>query len=124
MFNVKHLMDPSEGLDGERLFVETGGLTKDLIDWCSVDHVLSHLGPPRELAEWFEAHPQGYEFFRGRYHDALAAGPYMEVLQELVRAAQSRNFTLLHMSENPQENTATALYEFLAELEARMPSQQ
>ena len=123
MFNVKHLMDPSEALDGERLFVETGGLTKDLAAWCAVDQVLSHLGPPRELAEWFEAHPNGYEFFRGRYHEALASGPYVDVLHELARASQSRNFTLLHTSENPGENTATALYEFISELEAHLPSQ-
>ena len=54
MFRIKHLMDRVEPEDGERLWVESIGLTKDLVDWCKVSHVTSHLGPPRMLAEWFD----------------------------------------------------------------------
>ena len=120
MFSVKHLMDATSEEDGERLYVEAGGLTKDLSEWCAVDHVLSHLGPPRELAHWFETHPSGYEYFRAKYHDALSSGPHVKALRQLVVAAMNKNFTLLHMGDNPQENSATALYEFLAELEAHL----
>ena len=121
MFTVKHLMDPAAETDGQRLYVEAGGLTKDLTDWCHVDHVVCHLGPPRELSIWFEDHPQGYEYFRGKYHEALANGPYTQVLQQLACDGLQRNFTLLHLSENPAENSATALYEFISELEAHCP---
>ena len=121
MFMVKHLMDPAASDDGERLFVEAGGLTKDLAAWCEVKHVLCHLGPPRELVKWFEEHPDGYEYFRGRYHEALANGPYMKALQQLACDGMRRDFTLLHTGDSPAENTATALYEFLSELEAHCP---
>jgi uncharacterized protein YeaO (DUF488 family) len=120
MFSVKHLMDATSEEDGERLYVEAGGLTKDLAEWCAVDYVLSYLGPPQELVKWFETHPSGYEYFRAKYHEALSSGPDMKSLRQLVVAAIDKNFTLLHTGDNPQENTATALYEFLAELEAHL----
>ena len=121
MIKIKHLMDPSERDDGERSWIEPVGLTTDLKDWCSVDHVLCHLGPPRALAEWFEEHPDGYEYFRARYHEALAAGPYKDALQQLACAALKRNFTFLHTGDDPTHNAGTALYEFLTELEAYCP---
>src|SRR5438874_2272742 len=115
MMNVKHLMDAAEpDADGERLWVEPVNLTKDLIEWCGVDHVLPHLGPPPKLLEWFNDHPDGYEFFRARYHEALAAGPYKTALQLLACIGHRQNFTLLHAGDDPEHNTATALFEFIA----------
>ncbi len=118
MIKVKHLMDPVEPDDGQRLWVEAVGLTKDLRAWCQVHHVLPHLGPSAQLADWFEQHPDGYDHFRGRYHDALGQSPYKPALQNLAKAAAKENFTLLHTGEDPQHNSATALYEFLSELGA------
>ena len=48
----------------------------------------------------------------------LASGPYKSALQQLAQAGMRENFTLLHHSDNPQQNTATALYEYLSELQA------
>ena len=63
MIKIKHLMDDWEADDGQRLWVESVGLTRDLREWCKIDHILPHLGPAGELSEWFEQHPDGYDFF-------------------------------------------------------------
>ena len=124
MIRIKHLMDAVEDGDGQRLFVESSGLTKDLTEWCHVDHVVPHLGPPRELADWYEEHPDGYEFFRARYHDVLEKSPMKPALQQMACVAARETFTLLHTGDDPSHNTATALYEFITELEAYCPPEQ
>ena len=121
MIKIKHLMDATEPDDGDRLWVEPHGLTKDLSDWCNVTHIVPHLGPPAKLSEWFEEHLDGYEFFRARYHEALSNGPYVPALKQLACIGARDNFTLLHTGDDPAHNTATALYEFLSELEAYCP---
>jgi uncharacterized protein YeaO (DUF488 family) len=125
MIKIKHLMDAVEGDDGQRIWVEPFGVTRDLREWCAVSHVLSHLGPPMALWEWYEEHANGcgdgYDFFRARYHDFLSKGPYKAALQKLACAGRMENFTLLYEGEDPQHNTATALYEFLSELGAYCP---
>lgn len=118
MIKIKHFMEAREADDGERLWVEPIGLTRDLLEWCGVDHLLPHLGPPPELWNWFEEHPDGYEFFRAKYHDYLDQGPYRKPLWQLAKAGLNENFTLLHQGEDEEHNTATALYEYLAELSA------
>jgi uncharacterized protein YeaO (DUF488 family) len=121
MIKVKHLMDAWEADDGERMYVEPVRLGQEMTEWCHVDHVLCHLGPPVKLWEWFEEHPDGYEFFRARYHEILGSGPHKEVLQRLACVAMNRNLTLLHTGSDPSQNTAVALHEFLSELEAYCP---
>jgi uncharacterized protein YeaO (DUF488 family) len=121
MIKIKHLMDAAEPDDGDRLWIEPHGLTKDLCEWCRVNHLVPHLGPPVKLWEWFSDHPDGYDFFRARYHEALADGPYKPALQQLACIGARDNFTLLHTGDDPEHNTATALYEFLSELEAYCP---
>jgi uncharacterized protein YeaO (DUF488 family) len=121
MIQVKHLLDTVEEEDGERIWVEPIGLTLDLREWCRIDHMLMHLGPPKELWQWFEDHPEGYEYFRAKYHESLAASPYRQALIELVAAARHETFTLIHQSEDPQHNSATSFHEFLSELEAYVP---
>ncbi len=118
MIKVKHLMEAQEKEDGQRLWVEAVGLTKDLREWCSVDHVLTHLGPSADLAAWFEAHPDGYEYYRGKYHESLVSSPYRAALLQLAKASAAENFTLLHAGEDSTHNAATALYEYLSELGA------
>ena len=56
--------------------------------------------------------------FRGRYHEWLRKSPYRPALQQLACAAVKENITLLHQSDDAEHNSATALYEFLTELEA------
>jgi uncharacterized protein YeaO (DUF488 family) len=124
MIRIKHFMDPAEKDDGKRIWVEPIGLTSDLREWCSVEHILCHVAPPRQLWEWYEEHPRAYEFFRGQYHQWLNKSPYKPALQQLACAAMRQNITLLHQGENAKENSATALYEFLSELEAYCPPEQ
>src|SRR5215212_10238110 len=69
MIKIKHLMDAVEKDDGSRLWIEPFGLTKDFCEWCQVDHVLSHVGPPQHLWDWYEEHPDGYGYFRATYHE-------------------------------------------------------
>lgn len=118
MIKVKHLMDEVEPDDGQRLWVEAIGLARDLREWCKVDHVLSHLGPSAEVSNWFEEHPDGYDYFRARYHESLGKSPYKVALQHMAKASANENFTLLHTGDDASHNSATALYEFLSELGA------
>jgi len=118
MFKIKHFLDAAETDDGQRIWIEPIGLTRDLREMCSVTDVLSHFGPPVTLWEWFEKHPDGYDYFRAQYHEWLAKSPHREALQDLVFKALRNNVTLIHQGEDPVHNTGTALYEFLSELEA------
>jgi uncharacterized protein YeaO (DUF488 family) len=121
MIKAKHFLDRIEADDGSRLWVESVALTKDLQEWGEVDHVLPQLGPPRDLWTWFAAHPDGYEDFRGRYHQWLSHCPYRSALQRLACDSLKSNFTLLHAGDDPEHNCATAFREFIAELEAYCP---
>ena len=121
MIKVKHFCDAAEPDDGQRIWVEPVGLTRDLREMCRVDHVLPHLGPPKALWDWFEEHADGYEYFRARYHECLARSPYKAALQKLACAGLRETFTLLHQGEDPSHNSASALHEFLNELEAWCP---
>ena len=120
MIKIKHFLDAREDDDGERMWVEPIGLVKELRELCAIDHVLPHLGPPKDVWEWFEEHPDGYEHFRGRYHGHLDQGPYRKALWQLARAGLSENFTLVHQGEDTEHNTAVALYEYLSELSAHV----
>ena len=121
MIKVKNWMDVVEKDDGSRLWVEPVGLTKDLKEWCKVDHVLNHLGPPMQLWEWFDDHRDGYNYFRATYHDHLRQSKYRPALQQIACAAAKQNFTLLYQGEDDEHNTATALYEFISELSSYCP---
>lgn len=116
MIKIKHLMDAVEPDDGSRLWIEPIGLTKDMKEWCEVDHVLNHLGPPQGLYQWFEEHPDGYGYFRAMYHEWLGRSRFKPALQELACAGLRQTFTLVHTGEDPEHNCGTALYEFLSEL--------
>ncbi len=121
MIKIKHLLDAVETDDGTRIWIEPIGLTKDLRKWCEVDHILCHLGPPMGLWDWYEEHPDGYEYFRATYHDWLGKSRYKPALRELACAGQKQTFTLLYQGDDPAHNTATALYEYLSELESYCP---
>jgi len=120
MIKVKHFMDAAEPDDGMRIWVEPIGLTRDLVNWCEVDYVLRHLGPPLPLWDWLEEHPgpDAYDYFRGIYHEHLARSHYAVALRHLALASAEDNCTLLHQSDDPAHNSAVALYEFLSELGA------
>ncbi|HXE53419.1 MAG TPA: DUF488 family protein [Tepidisphaeraceae bacterium] len=124
MIKVKHLFDAAEADDGVRMWVEPCGLTKDLREWCKVEQVMPHLGPPKDVWDWFGEHPDGYEYFRGQYHEALGHSHYRPALQRLACAGMRENFTLLHAEDDCEHNTATALREFISELEAYCPPEQ
>ncbi|HVT87598.1 MAG TPA: DUF488 family protein [Tepidisphaeraceae bacterium] len=111
-------MDPSVPEDGHRLWVEPIDLTRDLRQWCKVDYFLVSLAPPRELWDWFEQHPDGYEYFRGKYHELLEGKAPKKLAMQLAKVATQNNLTLLHQSSDPERNTAAALYEFISELQA------
>lgn len=116
MIKAKHLLDAVEEDDGCRIWIEAIGLTRDLCEWCDVTCSWPHLGPPLELWEWFQDHPDGYEYFRGAYHEYLSHGPYLSALGHIAQHSASQNFTLLHQGDDPANNSAVALFEFLSEL--------
>ena len=117
MIRIKHFLEPVEPSDGKRMWVEPIGLTKDLQEWCAVTHLLNSLGPPVVVWRWFQDHPDGYEYFRGKYHEFLTGDTRRKALTHLASAALHEDFTLLHQGDDPEHNTATALYEYLTELQ-------
>jgi len=121
MIKVKHVLEAVENDDGQRIWVEPIGLTKDLRQWCKVDHVLPHLGPPMEAWKTLEDHPDAFDYFRAKYHDMLKKSPYRAALQSLAVASRHETFTLLHQSDDPDRNSASALHQYLSELEAYCP---
>ena len=121
MFKIKHFMDGVEADDGMRLWVEPFGLTRDLCDMCSIAHVVPAFGPPRDLWLWFDKHPDGYEYFRSRYHEHLDESDLKPLMEQLAAKAVIQNVTLLHQANDPELNTAMALYEYLSELQAYCP---
>ena len=124
MIKIKHWMDAAEAGDGVRMWVEPVQLTRDLREWCKVDHVLCHLGPPTQIWEWFEEHPDGYGYFRAEYHDFLRKFKYRPALQQIACAGAKQNFTLLYQGDDECHNTATALYEFITELSSYCPPEK
>src|SRR5687768_10643977 len=120
MIKVKHFTDAIEPDDGQRLWVEPIGLTLDLRAWCEVHALLTELAPPLQLWTWFQECPD-YQPFRGVYHYNLARGPHRRTLQGLAILSMCSDITLLHQGDDPRHNTATALFEFLSELQAYCP---
>jgi len=118
MIKVKHVLEAVEQSDGQRIWVEPIGLTRDLREWCRVDHVLPHLGPPIKAWKILEEHPDAYEYFRACYHEALRKSQYRTALQQLACASRNETFTLVHQSDDADHNSAAALHEYLSELEA------
>jgi uncharacterized protein YeaO (DUF488 family) len=118
MIKVKHLLEAVEESDGQRLWVDPIGLCKDLRQWCRVDHVLPHLGPPLNVWRVLEEHPDAYDYFRAQYHERLRHSQYRAALQSLACASRRETFTLLHGSDDDEHNSAVALYEYLSELES------
>ena len=57
-------------------------------------------------------------FLRGQYHECLSKSHYRPALQRLACAGMRENFTLLHAGDDPEHNCATALREFIVELES------
>lgn len=115
MIKVKSLFDQVEEDDGVRLFVEPCGLTRDLVEWCAVHHVLSNIAPPKKLAQYLDGKPDRYDNFRGQYHEWLSGSKFVPALDELARAAREENYTLLHTGDDAERNVATALAEYLTE---------
>jgi uncharacterized protein YeaO (DUF488 family) len=118
MIKVKHMFDAVEESDGLRLWVEPIGLCKDLREWCKVDHVLPHLGPPMNVWKMLEEHPDAYDYFRAQYHEQLRKSKHLTALKAMAGASRRETFTLLHQSDDPDHNSASALHEFISELEA------
>jgi len=124
MIKVKHFMDPVESTDGSRIWVEPIGVTKDLAHWCQITYILCHVAPSQDLCDWLDLHPDGYDLFQAQYHEWLDKSHFKPALQQLACEARREEITLLHQSTNPQENSATALFEFLIELEASCSPEQ
>jgi len=121
VIQIKHFTDPVEPGDGHRMWVEPIGCCKNLAEWCSIDHVLSNIGPPKKVWEFFQKHPDEYDRFRAEYHEFLFRAPYRGALEQLACIGLRENFTLIHQGEDPCHNSATALAEFLSELQVYSP---
>ena len=120
MIFVKHLFDVPQAQDGERIWIDSIGLTRDLIEWCQIAHVMTNLGPSKETAAWFEEHPAGFDFFEAEYLEELRSSPSIISMRGLAAASTNKSFTLVHHGHHPVENSATVLGTFLLDLAARV----
>ena len=118
MIKVKHLFDAVERSDGQRLWVEPIGLTRDLRGWCSIDHILPHLGPSMQIWNVLNEHPDAFDYFQAQYHEQLKLSPHKAALHALARAGLQEDFTLIHAGEDDERNAAVALQNYLNELAA------
>jgi uncharacterized protein YeaO (DUF488 family) len=116
MICIKHLFDPVEAQDGERIWIEPGGLTHDLKDICQITHIMSTLGPSAELAAVFEQHPNCFDFFEDQYLEELRSSAYLTSMRGLAAASVHQTFTLIYLGDNSKENCAVVLHRFLSEL--------
>ena len=123
MVSVKHFLDTIEPEDGQRIWVEPIGLTHELKDWCQVSSILSHLGPPRAIWDWFSEHPDGYDFSRIRYH-ALGTDLTGSRFSSLPATPSGRTTRCSTRAMIPSTRPRSAAIEFLAELEAYCPHDQ
>jgi uncharacterized protein YeaO (DUF488 family) len=119
MILVKHLFDEPAPEDGERIWIEPIGLTRDLIEWCQIAHVMTNLAPSKETAAWFQEHPAGFDFFEAEYLEELCSSPSIISMRGLAAASTTKSFTLVHHGDHPVENSATVLATFLLDLAAR-----
>jgi len=124
MIRIKNLFEAPEATDNLRLWVGPVGLTRDLATWCRVDGWLREGSPSPELSEWFEEHPGGWQYFRGKHHEQLDRSNAAETLRALSRRAMKETVTLLHAESDPSENSAVSLYEYLVELQAYCSDEQ
>jgi uncharacterized protein YeaO (DUF488 family) len=74
---------------------------------------LRDVAPSDELRMWFGHDPQRWEEFRARYLNELRRPPATEALEELRRAAQDGEVTLLYSARDEQHNAAVVLAEVL-----------
>lgn len=119
MIKIKHLLDEKDSEDGLRIWVEPVGVTRDLRELCSIDHLLHATAPPRALWQWLAGHPNDYHLFRAHYHAWLGQSAYRRLLRQLARSARRHNLTFVHQGDDPDQNTAAALRDFLVQLQAR-----
>ncbi len=100
--------------EGYRVLVDRvwpRGLSKEK---AAIDSWEKDLAPSTELRKWFGHEPSRWNEFALRYRSELAAKT--ERLHELLRAAGSRNLTLLYGARDKEHNQAVVLREALAEL--------
>lgn len=75
---------------------------------------LRDVAPSNELRMWFGHDPQRWEEFRVRYLNELRYGPAQGALEELRRAAQDGEVTLLYSARDERHNAAVVLAEVLS----------
>jgi uncharacterized protein YeaO (DUF488 family) len=119
MIKVKSVFDPVERDDGLRIWVEPIGLTRDLQQWCDVDYVLPQIGPPLRVWNELRQKPDSYDYFATKYHAFLNQEPRRATLAQLVALSASRDITLLHEGDDPHQNSAVVLFEFLSAWQER-----
>lgn len=124
MLQIKNIFDKVEPQDGLRYWVGPGGLTRDMIEWCSVDRWLKEGSPSERLAQWFDDNPRGWEYFRAKHHEELNQSGALRDLRILSHRGMGENITLLHADSDPEHNVAVSLYEFLVELQAYAPDEE
>ena len=103
--------------DGQRILIDRlwpRGLSKRD---ARVDFWAKSIAPSHELRRWYQHDPHKWEQFRKRYFAELDASP--EGVAELRARLRGVTATLVFASKEEQRNNASALREYLLDLESR-----
>lgn len=74
---------------------------------------LKDVAPSKELRMWFGHDPERWDEFRRRYLNELRSRAASSALDELRRAAESGEVTLLYSARDEEHNSAVVLAEAL-----------
>lgn len=108
MYKIKGLYEQPEEYDGFRVFIDKfwpEGLSRDE---TKVDLWLKEIGPTKNIDEWPEDDPERFDKFKEEYRNELRK---KKTLIKIIRDAKQENkiVTLLHSSNDPNQNSAAVL---------------
>jgi len=111
MIAVRNIHDPVSDHDGFRVFIEPSWPDGVSIRDAVTDLWFRDLAPDPELYALFREHRVSWEDFLSRYHEELdGLGGF---ITDLMAYVTDGGLTVLHGSQDPEYNIATALKSYL-----------
>lgn len=114
--HLKRIYDPIEDRDGYRVLVDRlwprGVSKRD----AAIDLWLKEAAPSTALRQWFNHESEKWNEFKVGYFAEL--DDHRPILQQLLKAANEGNVTLIYSSRDKEHNQAVALREYLDKLVA------
>ena len=119
MITIKRIYAPPDPSDGTRVLVDRlwpRGIAKEA---AAIDLWAKAIAPSNELRKWFAHDDARWDEFERRYRTELAAPELAETLADLRERGRAGTLTLLYATRNEPDNNASALRDFLLEIQRR-----